>query len=160
MVTTDDRKRDAFDRVAAASLKLLDLDRRPVPRDQHPKHHGCVRAKFVIAEGLEPPYRKGLFQHERVYDAWIRFSNGRQRDDRKGDVHGMAVKVMGVEGPKALPDAPDGLTQDFVMVDHPVFFLRGVEDYADFSDAVLAARGKRSSAVRNLLSWVLPVRAC
>ncbi|MBV8270062.1 MAG: patatin-like phospholipase family protein [Planctomycetaceae bacterium] len=160
MVTTDDRKRDAFDRVAAASLKLLDLDRRPVPRDQHPKHHGCVRAKFVIAEGLEPPYRKGLFQHERVYDAWIRFSNGRQRDDRRGDVHGMAVKVMGVEGPKALPDAPDGLTQDFVMVDHPVFFLRGVEDYADFSDAVLAARGKRSSAVRNLLSWVLPVRAC
>jgi hypothetical protein len=84
MVTTDDRKRDAFDRVAAASLKLLDLDRRPVPRDQHPKHHGCVRAKFVIAEGLEPPYRKGLFQHERVYDAWIRFSNGRQRLTGRG----------------------------------------------------------------------------
>ena len=72
----DDQTQDAFNRVEEASLKLLDLDRRPVPRDQHPKHHGCVRAVFVIEKGLANTYRIGLFEHEEVYDAWLRFSNG------------------------------------------------------------------------------------
>ena len=31
--------REAINRVADASRKLLDTDARPVPRDQHPKQH-------------------------------------------------------------------------------------------------------------------------
>ncbi|WP_165074396.1 patatin-like phospholipase family protein [Paludisphaera rhizosphaerae] len=159
MATSDDQKQAAFKRIEEASLKLIDLNQRPVPRDQHPKHHGCVRAKFVIKPGLDAKYRQGLFSEQAVYDAWVRFSNGRQHDDAKADAHGMAVKVMGVNGPKALDEEPDGRTQDFVMVDHPVFFLRGAEDYADFSDAVLAAQGKIRTTVRTLLRSILPNEA-
>jgi hypothetical protein len=160
MASIDAQTQDAFNRVEDASLKLLDLDRRPVPRDQHPKHHGCVRAKFVIERGLEDRYRTGLFEHENVYDAWLRFSNGVQRDDRNPDVHGLAIKLMEVTGTKSLDDEPDGTTHDFVMVDHPTFFMRNAIEYAAFTDALLKARGKVNSSLRTILSFLLPSRAC
>src|SRR5262245_42329472 len=127
MATMNDQDREAMDRVVEISRRLLDLERRPVPRDQHPKQHGCVHAKFVIRPGLDGNLREGLFKEEKVYDAWVRFSNGAQRDDTRPDVHGMAIKLMDVHGPKAVrisEGEPDQLTQDFVMVDHPTFFLK------------------------------------
>ena len=93
MADVSDPRRESMERVIEVSRRLLELERRPVPRDQHPKQHGCVRAKFVIRRGLEENLRKGLFEEERAYDAWIRFSNGAQRDDTRPDVHGMAVKL-------------------------------------------------------------------
>src|SRR5271166_4996452 len=95
--------RAAINEVVDASRRLLDTDERPVHSDQHPKQHGCVRARFVVAKGLADELRHGLFAQERAYDAWIRFSNGSQRDDRKPDAHGMAIKLMDVAGPKVLP---------------------------------------------------------
>ena len=164
MASVNSENRTSMERVVEVSRRLLDLERRPVPRDQHPKQHGCVRAKFVINEGLADSLKEGLFNQEgKVYDAWIRFSNGAQRDDRRPDVHGMAIKIMGVEGPKAVrvkAAEPDELTQDFVMVDHPTFFLKDATEYALFSAAVLKARGKAPSGIRNLLSHLLPERAC
>src|SRR3954471_19074447 len=134
--------RDAINQVVEASRKLLDTDERPVRRDQHPKQHGCVRAKFVVEPGLGGVSAQGLFQPGRVYDAWIRFSNGAQRDDRKPDAHGMAIKLMGVEGLKVLAAEKDATTHDFVMVDNPTFFLRDAVEYAGFSRAILKAQGK------------------
>src|SRR4051794_20177017 len=144
MATMNDQDREAMDRVVEISRKLLELERRPVPRDQHPKQHGCVHAKFVIRQGLDQDLRKGLFKDEKVYDAWIRFSNGAQRDDTRADVHGMAVKLVGVDGPKAVrisEGEPDQLTEDFVMVDNPTFFIKDAVEYALFSETVLKARG-------------------
>ncbi|MFO0953817.1 MAG: hypothetical protein U0835_22210 [Isosphaeraceae bacterium] len=153
MDRVNDQDRDPTDRVVESSRRLLELERRPVPRDQHPKMHGCVRARFVVAPGLDDTLRRGLFANGRVYEAWVRFSNGQQRDDRRPDAHGMAVKLMGVEGSEAT-------THDFVMVDHPTFFLRGAEEYAGFSEAVLRARGKDPSYVRSTLAYLLPDRLC
>jgi len=151
----DDEVREAINHVVDASRKLLDTDARPVQRDQHPKQHGCVRARFVVAKNLGDAYRQGLFQQERVYDAWIRFSNGAQRDDRKPDAHGMAVKLMGVLGPKVLATERDATTHDFVMVDNPTFFLRAAVEYALFSDVLLKAAGKVPSSLYNALGFVL-----
>ena len=147
--------REAINQVVDASRKLLDTDERPVQRDQHPKQHGCVRARFVVGKNLGDAYRQGLFQQEKVYDAWIRFSNGGQRDDRKPDAHGMAVKLMGVEGPKVLATERDATTHDFVMVDNPTFFLRGAVEYGRFSDVLLKARGKEPSSLYNVLGFFL-----
>ena len=147
--------REAINRVALASRKLLDTDERPVHRDQHPKQHGCVRARYVVGKNLEDAYRQGLFQHQKVYDAWIRFSNGGQRDDRKPDAHGMAVKLMGVEGPKVLATERDATTHDFVMVDNPTFFLRDAVEYSGFSDVLLKARGKEPSSLYNIVGLLL-----
>ena len=43
--------RDAINQVVEASRKLLDTNRRPVPRDQHPKQHGCLR---LVCDRQEP----------------------------------------------------------------------------------------------------------
>jgi hypothetical protein len=139
--------REAIRQVVEASRELLDTDERPVRRGQHPKQHGCVRARFLVERNLPETCRKGLFQEQKVYDAWIRFSNGRQRDDRQPDAHGMAVKLMDVTGEKALPSERNGTTQDFVMVDHPTFFLRGAVEYARFSEILEKAEGKVPSSL-------------
>ncbi|MFI5457641.1 MAG: hypothetical protein ACHRXM_19535 [Isosphaerales bacterium] len=153
--------REAINHVVGASRKLLDTDERPVQRDQHPKQHGCVRARFVVGKNLGDAYRQGLFQEERVYDAWIRFSNGSQRDDRKPDAHGMAVKLMGVEGPKVLATERDATTHDFVLIDNPTFFVRDAVQYGVFSDVLLKAAGKEPSSLYNVLGLFLggPARA-
>jgi hypothetical protein len=47
--------------------------------------------------------------------------------DNIGDGRGMAIKLMGVTGAKLIPD--EKFTQDFVMINHPVFFSKDVADY-------------------------------
>ncbi len=147
----------AIGRLVRASELLLDRTTTPVRRDQHPKHHGCVRAEFRVLDDLPDASRVGLFREPRAYPAWIRFSNGGQQDDRKPDAHGMAVKLMGVEGPKVLDDERDATTHDFVMVDNPIFFLRNAVHYGVFSSALLKAKGKEKSALRSSL-FFLPAK--
>lgn len=107
--------------------------RRPALRDAHPKHHGCVRAVFVV----EPDgaalgaVRHGVFARPgRTYEAWVRFSNAlKERHDLAPDARGMAVKLMGVE-------ESDSGTQDFLMVSHHTFFAKDAEEFVDFPAAV------------------------
>jgi hypothetical protein len=147
--------RESVNHVVDASRKLLDTDERPVGRDQHPKQHGCVRARFIVGKDLGDTYGQGLFQHAQVYDAWIRLSNGKHRDDRKPDAHGMAVKLMGVEGQKVLASEMDATTHDFVMVDNPTFFIRDAVEYGRYSDVLLKAAGKLPSSLYNALGFFL-----
>ena len=46
----------------------------------------------------------------------------------------MAIKLMGVPGPKLLdsPYEKDALTQDFLMINFPVFFNRNPQEYENF----------------------------
>lgn len=124
-----------------------------VMRGVHPRDHGCVAAIFKVEENLPVEHRVGVFDTPgREYQAWIRFSNAAPRveiDDsplkdaaagNSARVHGsrgMALKLLDVTGQPLLP--PNGpLTQDFLMVNHPVFPFANVEDYEALS-AVLAA---------------------
>jgi prostaglandin-endoperoxide synthase 2 len=147
-------------RIVADSLDLLDTGERPVRRGQHPKHHGCVRADFVIEPDLPPEWKLGLFREGRTIPALIRFSNGRSWDDRKGDIHGMAIKLLGVEGEKVLESERDAPTHDFVLADHPAFFIRDLAGYVTFSAAVSGARtswlGKIAFVIKVLFSWNPP----
>jgi hypothetical protein len=133
---------DGIRRITEISVELVDTTRTPVPRGQHPKHHGCVRAEFIVEPDLPPELRHGVLRAPRTYPALIRFSNGRQWDDRKGDIHGMAIKLLGVEGEKVLEDERHATTQDFVMVDSPAFFIRNVADYVPFSEALRQVKRK------------------
>ena len=96
----------------------------PARRDAHPKGHGCVKALFTIRNDLPPELRTGLFAKPAAYDAWIRFSNGNPtpQADSKGDGRGLAIKLMNVA------DSPS-TTQDFILINHPVFAARDVVDY-------------------------------
>lgn len=102
----------------------------PARRDAHPKAHGCVEAEFRVLDDLPPAFRIGVFAQPHNYKAWIRFSNGAEKpqDDSVGDARGMAVKLMDVDG------SPSG-TQDFVMINSPVLFVRNAPDYVSFVTA-------------------------
>jgi hypothetical protein len=108
---------------------------RPMRRDAHTKTHGCVKAEFTVLPDLPDRARLGLFRTAATYPAWIRFSNAFSsiESDRKIDVRGMAIKVMGVAGEKLLEREKDEQTQDFLLINHNVFFSPDVKAYLEFS---------------------------
>ncbi|MDB6086238.1 MAG: catalase, partial [Gammaproteobacteria bacterium] len=106
-------------------------------RDAHPKAHGCLRAEFHVSETVPEVLAKGIFIPGQTYEAWIRFSNGSgdpSRADIKRDARGMAIKLLGVPGRKLLEDEAQATTQDFIMINHPVFFATDPARYLSFMD--------------------------
>jgi len=116
-------------------------------RDVHTKSHGCVKAKFAADDEVPAQFRFGVFSAKKPLDAIIRFSSGKPDNlpDKTAwtwlrrfprDVRGMAVKVLDLEGKRLLdePD-PEGMSQDFIATTSPVFFIRTIEQYSQFSGA-------------------------
>ena len=120
----------------------------PMTRDVHAKHHGCVTAQFQVNNQVLPPnLRVGVFAQNKTYPTWIRFSNGNSSNtnpDIKGDVRGMAVKLMQVPGQKLLPGQENASTQDFMLINNKEFFIENMQDYIQFSEAT--AKGNLSLA--------------
>ncbi|MEN9867019.1 MAG: hypothetical protein RL748_2609 [Pseudomonadota bacterium] len=109
-------------------------------RDAHPKMHGLVKAEFIIEPDLPPELAVGLFKHAKTYPAWIRFSNqnGTPQSDAKGDIRGMAIKLMGVPGEKLMEESPHASTHDFLLISAPVLVTA---DIAEFLKLVKALTG-------------------
>jgi hypothetical protein len=109
----------------------------PVLRDAHPKTHGVVRAEFIVLDDLPNELRHGVFKAPHTFDALIRFSasGSAVRADTIREARGMAIKLLGVDGKKILDAEQDARTQDFVMINFPVFFISSLEDYIDFASA-------------------------
>ncbi len=118
----------------------------PVPRGQHPKHHGCVHAEFTIEKVIPQEFRFGVFGRlKTTFPAWIRFSNARTHDDREKGGHGMAIKLMKVEGEKLLAGQEHEQTQDFLLLDSPTFFIKNAIEFAEFDAARLQSTFSRHS---------------
>ena len=110
-------------------------------RDAHPKAHGCVRAEFQVLDTLPKNLAKGIFIPGKKYQAWIRFSNGSPdatQADIKKDARGMAIKVLAVSGANRLED--EVATQDFIMINHPVFFVNDPNRYMSFMQDINSDR--------------------
>lgn len=127
--------------IAAISAAIIDVYHRQLGapgnlarRDAHAKAHGCVQATFTVLPRLAPELRSGVFARPRSFPALIRFSNGfrADRDDHVGDGRGMAIKLIGVAGRKLLPREAWEPTQDFLLINFPVFFVRNAADYVPF----------------------------
>jgi hypothetical protein len=127
-------------------------------RDVHSKTHGCLAARFKVGN-VSDDLKFGLFREPGEYSAWIRYSNGTPpvQPDSAKDARGMAIKVMGVEGKKLLDGEEDAKTQDFIMINNPVFFIRTIEEYAAFSSALANGRPLAyltgADVLWNPLSW-------
>ena len=107
-------------------------------RAQHAKHHGCVSATFTIRDDVPAQLALGLFSRPGgAYPARIRFSNGRQRDDRDKDAHGMAIKLLGVLGRKLLEGEEHENAQDFILVDSETFFTGELDDYVKLNQGLM-----------------------
>ncbi len=100
-------------------------------RDAHPKHHGAVRAELVVEPNLVPELAVGVFRTPGSFPAWVRFSNGSGavQPDHLRDGRGIAIKLMGVDGPKLMGD--EAHTQDFLFINHDVFAVKDASDYLE-----------------------------
>lgn len=109
-----------------------------VKRDAHGKHHGCVKATFKVTNtSLNSSLKTGVFsENNKEFKSWIRFSNGRSKNDTEADVRGMAIKLMGVEGQKILSEESNEKTQDFLMINNSTMFINDLNDYVDLTNAI------------------------
>ncbi|WP_278959583.1 catalase family protein [Aquipseudomonas alcaligenes] len=107
-------------------------DNTRVLRDAHAKAHGCVKAQVTVLQNLVPELRHGvLAEPGKTWQAWMRLSNGNAypQFDSARDARGMAIKLLDVPGDKLLSSKATAANQDFVMFNHPVFFVRDVAEY-------------------------------
>jgi hypothetical protein len=121
-----------FDRLAALTrAQMRQDDDGSLMRGQHAKSTGCAEAEFVVGADLPADCRVGVFkQPGAAFRALVRFSNsqGTREADGKGTARGAAIKLLDVAGARAIPDQADR-TQDFLLVNHPVFPFSDPADY-------------------------------
>jgi hypothetical protein len=91
-------------------------------RSVHAKSHGILDGRLVVEPGLPPELAQGLFARTGEYEVVMRFSTipGDLLDDSVSTPRGLGLKVMGVGGER-LAGSEGATTQDFVLVNGPVF---------------------------------------
>ena len=101
-------------------------------RDAHAKAHGCLQAEVQVLTDLAPELRQGVFSEAgKTWQATLRLSNGNAypQFDSMRDARGMALKLLDVPGTQLLKDRQGRGEQDFVMFNHPNFFVSDVAEY-------------------------------
>jgi hypothetical protein len=106
-------------------------------RALHAKGFGAT-AEFTVLPDLPPHASHGLFAAPATYGAYVRYSNGAgaRQPDRKGDVRGIAIKVVGVEGKKIIPGLENRKTQDLLMIRTPALPFRDAHEFVKVLTAV------------------------
>ena len=101
---------------------LQDWAPEDMERGGNTKTHALVRGELHVHEGLAADLRHGLFARPGVYRAWVRFGGPGPHeppDIEDVGVLSLAVKLMGVQGPKLLDDETG--TQDLTGISCPTF---------------------------------------
>ncbi|MDU9051138.1 MAG: catalase family protein [Candidatus Electrothrix sp. Rat3] len=102
-------------------------------RVQHAKSNACVTATFEIAADIPDDLQHGVFsQPGKIFEAVVRFSTaqGTIEPDTDPTARGLAIKLLDVDGPRAM-DGDADQSQDFLFVDHPVFPFPNAKEYLD-----------------------------
>lgn len=157
---------DDIQRVARASELILARSQAKTGQfraDVHVKTHGYAQGEMRVLPNLPAELAEGLFDHEAVYQTVVRFSNAASQDqiDAIPDGRGMAIKVLGVTGDMEFAEEQTGPTQDFVMINHPVFFARNVKDFLRLEQVLVqaddnplvTAKGALTGGDWNPLNW-------
>jgi hypothetical protein len=140
-----------------AQLDRLYKDKKML-RQIHTRMHGCVKATFTILPDLPETLRIGVFKEAKTFYAWVRFSNAatKPKPDRKKDVRGIAIKLMGVPGEKILNDEHLQTTQDFLLMNTETFFSKNIEQFSGLLSAFTAPNKlKVIGYLLNPLHWGL-----
>jgi hypothetical protein len=123
-------------RLRELALQLRELQKKrarggKASRALHAKSNLNVEAELTILPELPEHARVALFAEPKTYRAYVRFSNGAgaSQPDRKPDVRGVAVKVLGVAGKKVIPGMEDATTQDFLMIRSAATPFRNAEEF-------------------------------
>jgi hypothetical protein len=95
------------------------------------KTYGVIRGTFEVHADLPAQLQHGIFESPRVFPAWVRFSGpGPYAPPDIEDIGqcSVAIKLMGVPGPKFLPD--EASTQDLLLVSPASFVTPNVRENA------------------------------
>ena len=134
----------AAQEAATDTILNIDLDvqaqKGPDLRKDHPKSHGLVWGEFTVEDNIPESLKVGIFAQPKTYPIWMRFSNaseaekrGKLKSDLEPDVRALAIKLLQVEGKKVLDDEKE--TQDFLLINHPVFLVRDAQGFANLTKA-------------------------
>lgn len=125
-------------------------------RALHRKGHVGVEANFEVLGDLPAPAAQGLFAKPGRYRAYVRFSNGSavHQGDHKGDVRGVAIKLLGVAGQKIIPGLEAAPTQDLLFIQSPSTPFNGPDEFVTF----VRAAARPATALPRLLFGVGPRR--
>lgn len=102
-------------------------------RDAHPKTLACLRAEFTVDPDLPVELKQGVFAEPRTYSAWVRVSSasGAVQSDTAKDLRGLAIKLMGVTGPRYAVNNDEQASQDFLLLSYPSMPLGTVSLFHD-----------------------------
>jgi hypothetical protein len=125
------------------------------PRGVHAKSHGLLRGTLRVLDRLPPDYAQGLFAADGEYPVVMRLSTtpGDLLDDKVSTPRGIAIKVIGVPGER-LADSQGDATQDFVMVNGPVFQTPTAKKFLG-SVKLLASTTDKAPGLKKVLSAAL-----
>ncbi|QPJ60723.1 MAG: hypothetical protein G3M70_01985 [Candidatus Nitronauta litoralis] len=138
-------------------------------RNVHPKAHGCVNAVFIINKDIKKEYQVGLFSRPGVAypNVKIRFSNATtvvnpDLDPATGAnrSRGMAIQIPNVEKitrQKVIQVPNHKGTQDFLMINQPVFAIKNIEDYLEITNfQIEELKGNAVNPVKRFVTKGLP----
>ncbi len=106
----------------------------PIDRALHAKPNIAVLADFAVLPTLPDYARTALFAEPKTYSAYVRFSNGQgfHQADRRPDVRGVAIKLLGVAGEKLIPGMQAATTQDFLLIKNAATPFRNADEFVAF----------------------------
>ena len=157
--------REVVESMARVNRLMFDKHRHAV-RDAHAKSHGILRGELEIYPDLPDALAQGIFKAPMKYPVIIRLSTapGAIMPDGLPTLRGMAVKLIGVEGKKFLPEEADAVSQDFLLVNHPVIPTGTIETYleqqrkleksADLPEELVEVQGKLTTAAYKALNTI------
>ncbi len=99
----------------------------PIERALHSKAHGCLNGTFKVNSDIVDDAKYGVFVPGAEYPVIGRFSNasGTPKSDKAPDMRGFAMKLA----------LPGGETQDFLMTNGPVHFVKNAKQMMAFGKA-------------------------
>lgn len=127
-------------------------------RSVHAKSHGLLLGTLEVLGGLTPELAQGAFARPGRYPVVMRLSTtpGDLLDDQVSTPRAVALKIVGVEGER-LPGTEGQVTQDFLMVNGPVFsvsqakkFLKNLKLLAPTTDKAPGLKKALSIALRGI----------
>jgi hypothetical protein len=103
----------------------------------HRKQVLALRARLEVLANLPAHAQQGIFARPGSFDAWIRLSNGSVdvASDRKSDIRGFGLRVLGVEGAGALGGTTKA--QDFVLINREVFGFSKPDEFVELVTALV-----------------------
>ncbi|MCA1994409.1 MAG: catalase [Coleofasciculus sp. S288] len=116
-------------------LEIFDFDEEKIKREL------AKRTQLTEVQLKEISLKQGLLAKPKQYPVLLRFANGRTtvENDYVSDTRSMSVKVMGVTGER-LSQSHELHTQDIIVQNAEIFFIKTIEDYYGFFRSVVESK--------------------